>query len=67
MKKQISEKCPTTLPSREMEIKALLRLHTTPERMTSIKKPNNNEYWWAREKGKEGGGEEEILKIIKMC
>ena len=40
------KRCATLLITKEMQIKATVRYHLTPVRMTSIKKSINNKCWW---------------------
>ena len=39
------KRCPTSLITREMQIKTTMRYHLTPVRMAMIKKNTNDMYW----------------------
>ena len=46
------KKCPTSLITREIQIKTTMRYHLTPARIANINKSGNNRYWQGcRERG----------------
>jgi hypothetical protein len=46
MAKKHMKKCLTSLATKEMKIKIMLRFHLTTVRMATIKNMNNDKCWW---------------------
>jgi hypothetical protein len=75
MAKKHLKKCSMSLVIREMQIKATLRFHLTPIRMTKIKNSGDSTFWqgcasgianWYNHSQKQSGGSSENWKYIYL-